>query len=105
MKRFVFYKGGYIGITSKKYSKKYIVKPTLVLKTWYESFEDYKTFFELNNKLPRINCNYEKETKLYKFYQNSLSRYRKGTLTKDKEELLRSFGCDLDKEYTRRIKK
>ena len=68
-KRFVFYRGLLIGLTSKKYSlEKYglAIKRNKKRKTWEDRFSDLLKFEQENDRLPKSTTN-DSERKLYTF--------------------------------------
>jgi len=101
--RFVIFNGDYIGLSSNKYPKEYILKPTLVVKSWEENYYNLKTFLYLNNnKIPQRNKYDNNENHLSMFCVNNLMLYRNSKLNNIKADLLREIGIDLDKKHTKR---
>lgn len=100
-KRFVFYSGTYIGLTSKNYSSDEFIETKSIhktAKTWEESFEILKEFILNNNRLP-YSIGSEEEAKIYRFLNIQLRKDKNGELELDKSGLLNSL---LDKFPNRR---
>lgn len=81
-KRFVFFKGLLIGLSSKKYSlEKYVepIDPNIERKSWEERFFDLQKFAEENNRLPKSISN-DKEKVLYRFMNIHLNKATKSQI-------------------------
>ena len=92
-KRFVFYSGTYIGLTSKKYSSDEFIETKSIHKsarTWEESFEILKEFTLNNNRLP-YSIGSEEEAKIYRFLNIQLRKDKNGELDLDKSGLLKDL--------------
>ena len=85
-KRFVFYSGLLIGVSSKKYSlEKYglAIKRNKKRKTWEQRFSDLQKFAEENDRLPKATTN-DCERKLYTFMIVQLKKAKKGQIDDQK---------------------
>lgn len=85
-KRFMFFRGLMIGLSSKKYTSGKCVKVidlNIERKTWEERFSDLENFAEANNRLPKSISN-NKERVLYRFMNIQLNKTTKNQINDDK---------------------
>jgi len=85
-KRFVFYRGFFIGLSGKKYSlEKYglAIKQNKKRKTWEQRFSDLQKFAEENDRLPKSTINVC-ERKLYTFMIVQLKKAKRGQIDDQK---------------------
>lgn len=85
-KRFVFFCGQLVGLSSKEYSiEKYVATNELNIerKSWQNRFYDLQEFAEANNRLPKSISN-DKEKVLYRFMNVQLNKVAKSELDNDR---------------------
>lgn len=94
--KFIFYKGEVVGLASK-HDDSLEFKLIEPRKTWIEKY-NWLVQFKIQNgsKLPSAISKDFKERAAYNLLYKTRKSYLKGTLAKEKEDLIRSLGYDLD---------
>jgi hypothetical protein len=94
--KFIFYKGEVVGLASRHDDglQLKLIEPR---KTWIEKY-NWLVQFKIQNgsKLPSAISKDFKERASYNLLYKTRKCYLKGTLAKEKEDLIRSLGYDLD---------
>lgn len=91
---YIFFKGSYIGLTSKKYEsnlKKISEVKKTNRKTWEESFEMLQNFISMEKRLPFSKGVSEKEKKLYRWLYIQKNNQNKRKLDTSREAKLKSL--------------
>ena len=100
-KKFVFFKGKFVGLVCKNYSRIYTIsKPDS--KNWEDRFRELKIFRDVNNeKWPSAISKNKNEIALYYFGYRAKKAFYNNELDSKIEEALRSINFPFDEKITR----
>ncbi len=96
-KRFLFFENFYVGLAQKEYPEKPKLANTLI-KDWESRVIETKEFIQTLKRFPKVNSKDKSEKSLASFFFRLRFLSRIGTLSKEKEDFLKSINFPLERK-------